>query len=102
MVHPVLQMTDVQKVVLQVAPQMANGEPSSPTVTWTSDDPSVGINVSADTFSCEVTTPLERGAANITAYVPGYETEIQPIAYSPGLPGKLNMSVGTPVSDLEG
>lgn len=102
MVHQILTMTDVQQVTLQVAPLDADGNPIALNVTWTSSDPSVGLVVSEDTLSCLVTTPFERGAANVTASAPGRESEIQPIAYGPGVPGKLNMSVGTPVSDLVG
>lgn len=100
MVHPIITMTDVEQVTLAVSPTDAAGNPIALNVTWESSDPSVELVPSNDTLSCLCKTPLSQGAANVTATAPGHEPEIQPIAYHPAVPGRLNMTVGTPVSDL--
>lgn len=100
---PPLRMLDVEKVLLSVAPQKANGDPDTEvTVSWTSSAPEqVGVEPSTEDNgrSAWALTPLERGAATITVSAPGYETDTLEIAYEPAVAGKLNLSAGTPVPE---
>lgn len=113
---PPIKMLDVERVLLAVSPQKANGTPD-PTVqiSWSSSDPDqIGIDVLPEhdgldaegntitipaTHAAWALTPLDRGAATITASATGYEADIQEISYEPGVPGRLNLSAGIPVPD---
>ena len=96
---PIL-LLDTEKILLSVAPQKADGTPDdSVTVSWSSSDLSVGLEVQADSRSAFALTPGETGAATITVSAPGYTTETVDISYKPGEPRSLNLSAGTPVSD---
>jgi len=114
--RPPIVMLDVERVLVSVAPRKPNGDPD-PTVqvAWASSDPAqVGVEVLPEhegldaeglpitipgTHEAWLLTPLDRGAADVTISAPGYETTLQPLSYEPGVPGQLNVSVGTPVPD---
>jgi hypothetical protein len=102
-VLPPIKMLDVEKVLLSVAPQKADGTvDDSVIVTWSSSDPTqVGVEPSStdNGRSCFALTPLESGTAIISASAPGYDTDTVEVSYAPGVAGKLNLSAGTPVSD---
>jgi hypothetical protein len=69
---PPLALLDTEKVLLSVAPQNADGTPdTTTTVSWASSDPSVGLDVQADTRSAFALTPLDKGGATVTVSAPG-------------------------------
>jgi hypothetical protein len=95
-----LVLLDTEKVLLSVAPLLADGTPdTSVTVSWVSSDPSVGIEVQADSRSAFALTPNDSGAATVTASASGYTSESVAISYAPGVPRALNLSAGNPVPD---
>jgi hypothetical protein len=98
-----IKMLDVEKVLLSVAPQKADGTADDTvTVTWTSSDPSqVGVEPSTtdNGRSCYALTPLETGSATITVAATGYTSDTVDISYAPGTPGTLNLSAGNPTLD---
>lgn len=99
---PPIKMLDVEKVLLSVAPQKADGTPDDAVnVTWTSSDPAqVGIEPQdALGRSIYALTPLDTGVATVTATGAGYEPDTVEISYAPGQPRKLNLSAGTPVPE---
>lgn len=97
---PPVVLKDSEKVLVAVAPLLANGEPDTTVdVTWESSDPSVGIEEQADGRSAYILTPGESGSATITVTAQGYESETLSVSYEPGAPRHLNLSVGTPEPD---
>ena len=99
-----IKMLDVEKVLLSIAPQKADGTADDAvTVSWSSSDPSQ-VSVEPSTAdngrSCFALTPLESGVAIITVSAPGYASDTVEVSYAPGIPGKLNLSAGNPVSDI--
>ena len=114
--RPPIVMLDVERVLVSTAPRKPDGTPD-PTVQveWVSSAPDqVGVEVLPEhegldaeglpitipaTHEAWLLTPLDRGAADVTISAPGYESTLQPLSYEPGVPGQLNVSVGTPVPD---
>jgi hypothetical protein len=113
---PPIALLNVERVKIATAPLKADGTPDSTViVSWASSDPAqVGIEplpehdgldaegnpiTIPDTHAAWATTPLDSGAAEITISAAGYETDVLPISYVPGVPRRLNVSVGTPVPD---
>jgi hypothetical protein len=111
------QLLDVEKVLLSTMPRKADGTVDVNAVnTWTSSDPSVGVEVGTGTFdfddgangtvtcpgsfNCFALTPGTNGAGTVTSKIPGYEDVDFTITYAPGVPRSQNPSVGQPVSDL--
>lgn len=96
-------MVDVEKVELSASPTKPDGTADdSVAISWVSSDPAqVGIEEIPDSNGRRIfaTTPLDKGAADVTISAKGYETTVQPIEYTPFVPGQLNVSAGTPVSD---
>jgi hypothetical protein len=91
-----------QKVLISVNPLKPNGEADPDVdVTFSSSDPSVGIEEQADGRSAFILTPAESGSAQINIQASGYDSETLDVSYSPPQKGKLNVSVGSPQSDLE-
>ena len=111
------QLLDVEKVLLSTMPRKADGTIDVGAVnTWTSSDPSVGIEVGTGTFdfddgtngtvtcpgsfNCFALTPGDSGSGTVTSKIPGYEDVAFTITYAPGVPRSQNPSVGQPVSDI--
>jgi hypothetical protein len=109
-------MLDVERVLLSVRPRKADGTPDSAVrYTWASSAPEqIGVEplpehegqdaeglpiTIPDTHECWATTPLDRGAATVSAAAPRYTTDTIDISYEPGVPGQSNLSAGTPVPD---
>ena len=102
---PPIKMFDVEKILLAVSPVAADGTvDETVSVEWSSSNPeAVQIEVIPDTNGRQVwaLTPLDSGSSNISVTAKGYDTDEVMIEYLPFVPGKLNMSAGTPVSDIE-
>ena len=97
---PPVVLKDTEKLLISVAPQLANGDPdTSVDVSFVSSDPSVGVEEQADGRSAYILTPGESGSATITASAPGYAPEDIAVSYEPGVPRSLNLSVGNPEPD---
>lgn len=93
---------DSEKAMLTVAPRLPNGDPDTTVeVSVTSSDSTqVGVE-QIDARNWWITTPLDSGSATLTLDAPGYEADTLAVSYSPGLPRRLNVTVGAPVSDIE-
>jgi len=113
---PPIALLNVERVKIATAPLKADGTPDTTAViTWASSaTDQVGIEPMPEheendaegvpflvpaTHMAWATTPLDSGAAEISISSPGYETDVLPISYVPGVPRRLNVSVGTPVPD---
>jgi hypothetical protein len=94
-----IKLLPTEKVLLSSTPIKDGADDTSVDISWSSSDPSVGIEEQEDGRSAYVTTPLDAGSGEITASAPGYEDEIFPVSYAAPVPGKLNVTVGVPVSD---
>jgi hypothetical protein len=98
---PPVKLLDTEKVLISVAPKNADGsDDASVDVSFSSSDPSVGIEEQEDGRSAFVLTPGESGSAIISVSAPGYAGESLEVSYASGAPRALNLSVGSPQSDL--
>ena len=97
---PPISMQSNNKVQLSATLLKPDGSEDTTTqLSWSSSDPSVGLEVSDDTKSAWVTTPAESGDAIITVSAHNYESDTIHVTYTPFVPGKINLTVGTPVED---
>lgn len=94
-----LPISDVEKVLLSIAPKDADGRPiTGGTYTWSSSDPSiVSLNVAPDTLSAEAISGAP-GAATISV-TDGNLTDTILITVTVGIAGSLNLSAGAPVPE---
>lgn len=94
-------LTSEQKVLITINPIKPTGE-SDPDVdvSFSSSDPSVGIEEQPDGRSAYIQTPGESGSARITVSAPGYEEQPVDVTYAPPVKGELNVTIGQPESDL--
>lgn len=100
---PPIQLFDSEKVLLHSSPKLPNGDlDTKVVVTWVSDTPDQVTLEPVDPLGrdCWALTPLDNGAATVTATAPGYNPSTQPISYALGQPRELNLSSDAPVSDL--
>lgn len=109
-----LELTDVQRVLLSLAPKQADGSDDPGPFTWTSDNPAVGQLVGLDAIgepdlsntspsgtTAWLLTPAGPGTVNVsatsaTANVDGNELQV---TITEGRSGDVNLSAGTPVAD---
>jgi hypothetical protein len=96
---PPIELVDVEKVLLSVAPLDSDGKPvDDGSFTWsTSDDTIVSLEVQADTFSAYAISG-NLGMATVTV-TDGTLTDTIDITIKHGLPTSLNLSAGTPIPE---
>jgi hypothetical protein len=110
-----LSLSDVERVQLSLAPKLANGTDDPGPFAWVSDNPAVAsiVGVAADgspdlantqptTATVWVLTPADAGSANIvaTSASPNVDGNSIALTITEGRSGSVNLSAGTPVSDL--
>jgi hypothetical protein len=87
-------------VLLSTSPTDQDGNPTSVIPVWTSSNPEqVGLEVSEDGLTAWALTPLLEGSAIITVSATGFQSATIEISYSEPIPGQLNLSAGTPITD---
>ena len=92
--HDLITMLDAEKILLSASPD----KPVVPV--WVSSDPAqVSVEPAADGLTCLCNNLTETAAADISLTAPGFTTEIQPLAFAPPIPGRLNLSAGMPMPD---
>lgn len=111
---PDLNLSDVQRVQLAIAPKLADGSDDPGPFSWSSSDSTVAqiVGVSPADGGPDLTqmpigpvvwvlTPAGPGTATITVATisPNVEAEAINLVITEGRMGALNLSAGTPVSD---
>jgi hypothetical protein len=93
---PPIEIVDVEKVVLSIAPKDADGrDVASPNAAWTSSDESViTLQVSADTLSA-VAVSGAPGTSTVSVSSGSLSDQID-ITVKVGAPSSLNLSAGAP------
>lgn len=93
---PPIELVDVEKVKLSIAPKDEDGRDiSAPTASWSSSDTSViTLEVAADTLSAEAISGAP-GTATVSVTAGALSDQID-ITVKVGAPASLNLSAGVP------
>ena len=112
---PALTLSDVERVHLSLAPKLADGSADPGPFTWTSDNTAIAqivgedasgapdpTNTAPTTPNVWLLTPAGPGVVTITAESanPDVDGNSIEITITEGRHGDVNLSAGTPVSDL--